>query len=73
MKKYKKAYFKAYHVKVRHGNVEKALRELSKTLEANEFFDKLRERKYYIKPSERKRKQKMLSRYKWQTKQKQSK
>ena len=73
MKKPKKAYFKPYHVVVRYDNVEKALRELNKTLEANDFFDKLRERQYYVKPSERKRKQKMLSRYKWQTKQKQSK
>ena len=69
MKKAKKAYFRPYHVVVKYGNVEKALRELSKTLEANDFFDKLRERQYYVKPSERKRKQKMLSRYKWRTKQ----
>lgn len=69
LKKPKKAYFKPYHVVVRYDNVEKALRELNKTLEANDFFDKLRERQYYVKPSERKRKQKMLSRYKWRTKQ----
>ena len=73
MKKHKKAYFRAFHVTVKYGNVDKALRELSKTLEANDFFDKLRERQRYIKTSERKRKQKMLSRYKRQTKQKQSK
>ena len=64
-----KAYFKPYYVVVKNNRVDVALRQLSKTLEANDFFDKLRERQRYIKPSERKRKQKMLSRYKWRTKQ----
>ena len=71
--KVSKAYFKSYYVVVKNNRVDIALRQLSKTLEANEFFDKLRERQYYVKPSVRKRKQKQLSRYKWQKKQKKSK
>ena len=71
--KVSKAYFKPNYVVVKNNRVDIALRQLNKTLEANEFFDKLRERQYYVKPSVRKRKQKQLSRYKWHKKQKKSK
>ena len=75
MKKTKvsKAYFKPFHVIVKNNRVDLALKQLSKTLEANDFFDKLREREYYEKPSVRKRKQKRLSRYMCQKTQKKSK
>ena len=66
--KVKKHYFKPFYVKVKNNNVERALRELNKTLEANNFFDDLRAKKYYIKPSEKRRKAKSLARYKCQTK-----
>jgi ribosomal protein S21 len=62
--KVSKAYFKPYYVIVKNNRVDIALKQLSKTLEANDFFDKLRERQYYEKPSVRKRRQKQLSRYK---------
>jgi ribosomal protein S21 len=68
--KIKKHYYMPFHVKVRNNNIESALRQLSKTLEANEFFDELKSRMYYIKPSDKRRKQKSLSRHKWQTKNK---
>ena len=66
--KVKKHYYKPFYVKVKNNNVDRALRELNKTLEANAFFDVLREKKYYIKPSEKRRKAQSLARYKWQNK-----
>ena len=62
--KIKKHYYMPYSVVVKNNNVEGALKQLSKTLEANNFFDDLKSRMYYIKPSDKRRKQKSLSRYK---------
>ena len=70
MTKIKKYYYMPYHVVVKNNNIEGALRQLSKTLEANEFFDEIKSRMYYIKPSDKRRKKKSLSRYKWRTKNK---
>ena len=39
--KVKKYYYMPFHVVVRNNNVEGALRQLNKTLEANEFFDEI--------------------------------
>lgn len=62
-KKTSKFYFKSYRVEVKFGNVEKALRQLDKTLEDSGFYDELKKRRYFEKPSEKKRRKKRLSRY----------
>ena len=62
--KIKKHYYMPYSVVVKNNNVGGALKQLSKTLEANNFFDDYKSRMYYIKPSDKRRKQKSLSRYK---------
>lgn len=46
------------YVEVRNGNVDKAIRLLKRRLADEGIFQKLREKQFYEKPSDRKRREK---------------
>lgn len=52
---------KGLTVEVEYGSIDKALRKLKKKMQAEGVFQDLREHEYYMKPSERKRRDRNAS------------
>ena len=57
------------YVQVRNNNVEKALRVLKKKIKKSGLLQEIKERQYYQKPSEKKRKAKAAGKARWLKKQ----
>ena len=57
------------YVQVRNNNVEKALRVLKKKIKKAGLLQEIKERQYYQKPSEKKRKAKAAGKARWLKKQ----
>jgi small subunit ribosomal protein S21 len=53
---------KGLFVKVENNNIEKALREFKQKVKDSELFLEIKEKSFYTKPSEKRRKQKSLAR-----------
>lgn len=52
-------------VEVRNGDVNKALRRLKKLMQADGTMQEVRDRQYYVKPSEKRRKAKKAGVARW--------
>ncbi len=57
--------FQGLTVEVRNGDVNKALRIFKKKVQEAGIIQEVREREFYTKPSERRRKQKAAGRQRW--------
>ena len=62
----KKKEVKGMAVTVRGDNINGALRQLKKKLQEDGVIKELRDRKHYVKPSEKKRKDKAAAKRRWQ-------
>ena len=60
---------KGIYVEVRGGDATKAIRIFKKKAQDAGIIQEYRERQYYVKPSEKKRKAKQAGRKRWQKKQ----
>lgn len=56
---------KGLHVEVRNGDFNYALRKFKKKVQEAGILQELREREYYTKPSERRKKAKAAARSRW--------
>ena len=74
MRRRKENKLEGLSVKVYNNNVEKALRKLKKMVKESKMLVELKEKQYYIKPSEKKRQKKNLQklRYKYKNQKEQN-
>jgi small subunit ribosomal protein S21 len=65
-------YFKGTAVEVRDGGFESALRKFKKKVQENEVLQEVRNREFYLKPSEARKRNRAAARARWVKKQQQT-